>query len=116
MAEPRHMSLPTSAVKGKTLKGGSITVIHTPERDDSQRRLLAEVLARRCDALLLLTATPHDGHDRSFASLCALLDPSLVDGRGALRETGREGAWYEVRLTEEESQHAERLARGESPC
>lgn len=55
------------------------------EREDSQRRRLAEVLARRCDSLLLLTATPHDGHDRSFASLCELLDPSLVDGRGVLR-------------------------------
>jgi superfamily II DNA or RNA helicase len=54
-------------------------------REDSQRRRLAQVLARRCDALLLLTATPHDGHDRSFASLCELLDPSLVDGEGALR-------------------------------
>jgi SNF2 family DNA or RNA helicase len=43
--------------------------------EDSQRRRLAEVLARRCDALLLLTATPHDGYDRSFASLCELLDP-----------------------------------------
>ena len=56
------------------------------EREDSQRRRLAEVLARRADALLLLTATPHDGNDRSFASLCELLDPFLVDGRGALRE------------------------------
>jgi superfamily II DNA or RNA helicase len=55
------------------------------DRDDSQRRKLAEVLARRCDTLLLLTATPHDGNDRSFASLCELLDPSLVDGRGVLR-------------------------------
>jgi len=57
----------------------------TADREDSQRRRLAQVLARRCDALLLATATPHDGHDRSFASLCELLDPSLVDGRGALR-------------------------------
>lgn len=57
----------------------------TPDREDSLRRRLAEVLARRCDALLLLTATPHDGNDRSFASICELLDPSLVDGRGALR-------------------------------
>lgn len=55
------------------------------DRDDSQRRRLAEVLARRSDALILATATPHDGNDRSFASLCELLDPSLVDGRGALR-------------------------------
>lgn len=57
----------------------------TGDREDSLRRRLAEVLARRCDALLLLTATPHDGNDRSFASLCELLDPSLVDGRGVLR-------------------------------
>lgn len=55
------------------------------DRDDSQRRRLAELLARRCDSFLLLTATPHDGNDRSFASLCELLDPSLVDGRGTLR-------------------------------
>lgn len=55
------------------------------EREDSQRRRLAEVLARRCDSLILLTATPHDGNDRSFASLCELLDPSLVNRRGDLR-------------------------------
>lgn len=55
------------------------------DREGSQRRRLAEVLASRCDALLLLTATPHDGHDRSFASLCELLDPSLTDGGGVLR-------------------------------
>ncbi len=54
-------------------------------REDSLRRRLAEVLARKCDSLILLTATPHDGHDRSFSSLCELLDPSLVDGRGTLR-------------------------------
>ena len=47
--------------------------------DENQRRQLAAVLAGRSDGLLLLTATPHDGHDASFASLIALLDPSLVD-------------------------------------
>ncbi|MEE9147975.1 MAG: helicase-related protein, partial [Candidatus Tectomicrobia bacterium] len=57
-------------------------------REDSQRRRLAEVLARRADSLLLLTATPHDGYDPHFASLLELLDPSLVDGRGALRGEG----------------------------
>lgn len=55
------------------------------QREDSQRRRLAQVLAARCDSFILATATPHDGNDRSFASLCELLDPSLVDGRGALR-------------------------------
>jgi superfamily II DNA or RNA helicase len=55
--------------------------------EDSQRRTLAEVLARRGDGLLLLTATPHDGHDPHFASLIELLDPSLVDGSGRLLGT-----------------------------
>ena len=55
------------------------------DREDSQRRRLAEVLARISDSLILATATPHDGNDRSFASLCELLDPSLIDGRGNLR-------------------------------
>jgi ERCC4-related helicase len=51
-------------------------------QENTYRRRLAEVLARRSDGLLLLTATPHDGHDAHFASLIALLDPSLVDGAG----------------------------------
>jgi SNF2 family DNA or RNA helicase len=58
---------------------------NTQDREASQRRKLAEVLARKSDALLLLTATPHDGYDRSFASLLELLDPSLVDARGVIR-------------------------------
>ena len=53
-------------------------------REDTQRRRLAELLARQSDGFLLLTATPHDGHDPHFASLIALLDPSLVDGKGGL--------------------------------
>jgi len=52
--------------------------------DENQRRRLAEVLARQADGLLLLTATPHDGHDPHFAALIALLDPSLVDGAGKM--------------------------------
>lgn len=52
------------------------------EREDSLRRDLAKVLAQRCDAFLLLTATPHNGIDRSFASLLELLDISLVNGKG----------------------------------
>jgi superfamily II DNA or RNA helicase len=54
------------------------------DREDTQRRRLAEVVARRSDGLLLLTATPHDGYDPHFASLIELLDPSLVDGRGSV--------------------------------
>ena len=50
----------------------------------TDRRRLAALLAARSDGLLLLTATPHDGRDAHFASLIALLDPSLVDGGGVL--------------------------------
>lgn len=58
------------------------------DQEDSRRRRLAELLARQSDGLLLLTATPHDGYDEHFASLLELLDPSLVDGRGAIRGEG----------------------------
>ncbi|WP_340558018.1 SNF2-related protein [Streptomyces sp. GSL17-111] len=44
----------------------------------SQRRALAEVLAPRTDALLLASATPHNGDKRSFADLIALLDPAAI--------------------------------------
>ncbi|WP_428487731.1 helicase-related protein [Rhodopila sp.] len=64
--------------------GGSGAASGEASGEASQRRRLAEVLARRGDGLLLLTATPHDGHDPHFASLIALLDPSLVDGAGRL--------------------------------
>ncbi|MGC8863221.1 MAG: helicase-related protein [Armatimonadota bacterium] len=67
------------------------------DRSATQRRKLAEVLAARSDALLLLTATPHDGYDRSFASLLELLDPCLVNARGEAR-AGRFSAHVVRRL------------------
>lgn len=45
---------------------------------NSQRAELAQLLARRTDSLLLLTATPHDGSQESFASLIKMLDPTRV--------------------------------------
>ncbi len=36
------------------------------------------MVASRCEALLLLTATPHNGKGESFASLLRLLDPYAV--------------------------------------
>ena len=44
----------------------------------SQRNRLAERLARRTDGLVLLSATPHDGTKRSFASLIQMLDPTAI--------------------------------------
>ncbi|MFD7276016.1 SNF2-related protein [Streptomyces sp. NPDC059862] len=44
----------------------------------SQRRALAEILAPRTDALLLASATPHNGNKQSFADLVSLLDPAAI--------------------------------------
>ncbi len=77
----------------------------SPDRDDTLRRRLAEVVARRSDGLLLLTATPHDGYDPHFASLIELLDPSLVDGRGGL--VGSAYRRHVVRRLKSHIRHAE---------
>lgn len=44
----------------------------------SRRARLARLLAGRSDTLILLSATPHDGSARSFASLMSLLDPTAI--------------------------------------
>jgi len=51
----------------------------------AQRAKLAQLLARRADSLLLLTATPHDGSQESFASLIRMLDPTRVPDVTQLR-------------------------------
>ncbi len=47
-------------------------------RTGSLRNALAERLTSRSDALVLLSATPHDGSRRSFASLMRMLDPTSI--------------------------------------
>jgi SNF2 family DNA or RNA helicase len=44
----------------------------------SQRAPLAKLLATRSDTLIMLSATPHDGKARSFASLVNMLDPTAI--------------------------------------
>ena len=44
----------------------------------SLRSRLATLLASRSDALIMLSATPHDGRARSFASLIRMLDPTVI--------------------------------------
>jgi len=44
----------------------------------SLRSQLARRLARRSDTLIMLSATPHDGRARSFASLMNMLDPTAI--------------------------------------
>jgi superfamily II DNA or RNA helicase len=46
--------------------------------DRSQRAKIASILSDRSDALILLSATPHDGKAESFASLMNMLDPTAI--------------------------------------
>lgn len=50
------------------------------ERGDrqAQRARLAKLLSDRSDTMILLSATPHDGRARSFASLMNMLDPTAI--------------------------------------
>lgn len=44
----------------------------------AQRARLAKLLSERSDTLIMLSATPHDGRPRSFASLMNMLDPTAI--------------------------------------
>ncbi len=44
----------------------------------AQRARLAELLAKRSDTLIMLSATPHDGRSESFASLMNMLDSTAI--------------------------------------
>jgi len=44
----------------------------------SQKSKLAKLIASRCDTLMMLSATPHDGKAESFASLLNMLDPTAI--------------------------------------
>ena len=47
-------------------------------KGSSQRARLAQLLSGRSDTLIMLSATPHDGKARSFASLMNMLDPTAI--------------------------------------
>lgn len=44
----------------------------------AQRAKLATLLAKKSDTMIMLSATPHDGHAESFASLMKMLDPTAI--------------------------------------
>ncbi|MTB89047.1 DEAD/DEAH box helicase [Aeromicrobium senzhongii] len=59
---------------------------HNVTNSSAQNNRLARLLARKCDALILASATPHNGKAESFAELVRMLEPSAVTPDGELVE------------------------------
>lgn len=59
---------------------------HNVTNTMSQNNRLARLLASRSDALILASATPHNGKAESFAELIRMLEPSAVKADGSIDE------------------------------
>ncbi len=57
---------------------------HNLSNSATQNNKLAQLLSRTCEALILASATPHNGRADSFAELIRLLDPSAIPPDGTL--------------------------------
>lgn len=70
----------------------------------SRRAALARMLARNTDALILTSATPHDGDPTSFASLIRLIEPTAI---ADAQSYGKEDIQpYRVRRFQKDVRHA----------
>ncbi|ROR93799.1 SNF2 domain-containing protein [Salana multivorans] len=59
---------------------------HNVTNSSTKNNRLAELLSQRTDALILASATPHNGRAESFAELVRMLEPSAVLPDGTLNE------------------------------